>query len=261
MSDIESPIGKVPVRGKPLPTYRVDDLSQSSPVQQSSDPFEERKRLIAAKRREMIERMKGEGEAIRSNNEEQYEEKTMTIEASSDEIPKYNLGGDKPKMIGNSEEIQKMEKLFELKNFADKIDPENKKRIETLLNLGVRRKVIEIDGHKIGIRSLPNKLVKQALRTTFLYLETADSDTVKRLESNFLMRNITLSYCLESIDGMLITDIFEDETSDIARLSLIEGMDEDVLDIISKEYDKLSGKNAQLKTKEDAEEVVQEIKK
>ena len=94
----------------------------------------------------------------------------------------------------------------------------------------------------------------------FLY-SRLPSIVVTTLESNFLLRNITLSYCLETIDGILISDMFEGQDSDDARLSLIEGMDEEVLSIISKEYDKISGNQAQIKTKEETAEVVKEVKK
>lgn len=263
MVEIESSIGKVHLKDKPVRKFVVDDPTLQAEEQvpeEELDPLIERRRLIQMQRQRTLERLRAEGKG------QSEEEAVRTTDTQESDIKRYEINSTEnvmqiPKM-GTNDEIREMERLQAMKKVKDKISPENKARIELLLGLGVRRTKVDIDGHIIGLKSLSNLELKNTFKRTILLADSEKNKNIVNLESNYTLRNVTLAYSLESIDGKLISEILEEQANiEDARLNLIEGMSEDVLIILSKEYEKISSRKAEISSKDDGEEVVKEIKK
>lgn len=136
-----------------------------------------------------------------------------------------------------------------------RVSPAAKERIEFLMNLGRTKKDVVFEDVTFSLKSLKSGEMQEVL--------LAGSKGETRAEAMFEIRNHTLAYALDKIDGQTIQTVLGEDSLD-ARLNLLIGMDEDLVSYLHDQFNEMVKENKSkfsIKTEEEAKEVVEDLKK
>lgn len=192
----------------------------------------------------------------------------FSVPDESQSLPPESYGRQAPPETPdmNQLEREKIKKLRELENqvaearkakIEDRISPEAKRRVEILSGIGRASVDITIGDHTFTLRTLT------AYEQRELALIGFDLAQNQRGDIQFEIRSQILSRALAAVDGQDFSAIVGSDDSDVRMMGL-EQLDEVVLRLLMQEYQKLSEENNKkfgIKTEEDLEEVVEDIKK
>ena len=147
-------------------------------------------------------------------------------------------------------------KQHEMAN-GPRIDPDAKKRIEILANIGRMTRDVKMGEHTFTIRTLKAKEAREAALATFSSVET-------QLEASYEARRQQLARSIFQIDGHAVSDVIG--TTDLeGTLAWIDNNLEDI--VVNKLFSEFNSLKEEAQTKygiasaEEAKEVVEELKK
>lgn len=136
-----------------------------------------------------------------------------------------------------------------------RISPSAKERIEFLINLGRAKTEVTFENVTFTLQSLKAGEMKDVLY--------ASSKCETDGDSMFTLRTYTLAYSLDKIDGQPIGTILGSDEL-IARLELIEEMDEELIEFLHRSYNAMIQENKKkfmIKNEMEAKEVAEDLKK
>jgi hypothetical protein len=199
MGTIESSIGKVSSEDRgPMKRYVVDD-----PTAEKENFFAQRDMLIQQQEQRLLNQERNESPTVafvKKLNEEQFAEHEDLVRETR---AKKNV-----------------------------IDPTKKTKLECLLGLRQKYDSINIDGHKVTLKSLSAKATKDIFEK--MYKVKSEDELASPIEKMFDMRHLTLVYALYAFDDVKFSDILGEFDDFDTRLSLVEEMSDDaVKDIYS----------------------------
>jgi len=156
---------------------------------------------------------------------------TMDIPDSEIKNPHYKPVQQQMKVTPEKEQ-EMFEKFQEAKRQKNTINPESKKKIEALLGLRKIIKSTTIDGITFTLKNL------NANCTRIAYKAVAERSATN-VDMMFYSRNVYLALSLHEIDGQPIEEILGEKEIDIdTRLSLIDEMDDNIINELYSFYDK-----------------------
>lgn len=174
-----------------------------------------------------------------------------------DEEPELSKHAEPELVKTNLEEYAAQRaKMFET---SKKSSVESKGRLEYLLGLGRIKDTMEVDGVKFGLQSLRTRELESVWEEVIKL-----GDTESKLKFQFELRIQTLARALVSVDDMPFEMVLGKSTLDDKMVFLRE-LDENVIDFLYSFYQKnivdVGKDKYSIKSKEDAKEVSEEIKK
>jgi hypothetical protein len=160
---------------------------------------------------------------------------------------------DAEKSIREAREVKNQE----IVNGGARINPDAKKRIEILSNIGRMTRDVKMGDHTFTIRTLKAKEAREAALATFSSVDT-------QLEASYEARRQQLARSIYQIDGHSVNDVIG--ASDMAsKLSWIDDNLEDI--VVNKLFSEFNSLKEEAQNKygiasaEQAKEVVEDLKK
>ena len=128
----------------------------------------------------------------------------------------------------NEEQVKEHEDLVtEVRNRKKSLDPNKKTALEQLLGLKQKYGSINIDGHKITLKSLSAKATQDIFEKMYAVKDLTEANNP--IEKMFDMRHLTLVYALYAFDDVKFSDILGEFDDFDTRLSLVEEMSDDAV--------------------------------
>lgn len=155
------------------------------------------------------------------------------------------------------------DKDLKMNKGVEKISEGAKKRIEILIGMTTSTKEIDVSGVIFKVKVLSSKDVKDAILHSYEEKAKYKTEVMSNYNEMFELRRQIIARAVLSIGELSFSDfIASNDLND--KLSFVDQLDESALTKIYTDYNTLSKESSdkyEIKTKEQVEEVAQDIKK